>query len=111
MYDETKSTFVDWRNVASIIVHEYSHQWFGNRVAVKWWTYAWLKEGFATLFESVGTDLVFPELKYLDAFVFNVLQNVMISDATTSTRPMTHYAEEPRAITSLFDSVTYSKGE
>lgn len=111
LYDESKSTFVDKRSVATTIVHEFSHQWFGDRVTVKWWSYAWLKEGFATLYEAYGTDMLFPEWKILDAFVFNVLQNVMLSDATPATRPMTHYAEAPRDVTNLFDNIAYSKCE
>lgn len=99
------------RGIATIIVHEYCHQWFGNRVAVKWWTYAWMKEGMATLFEVYGTDWIFPEWKILDTFVYNFVQNVMVSDATTATRPITHYVESPSAITNAFDNIAYSKCE
>lgn len=99
------------RTVASTIVHEYSHQWFGNRVTVKWWSYVWLKEGFATLFEAYGTDWLFPEWRILDSFVFNFVQNVMIYDATAETRPMTYYAESPEDVTDLFDHIAYSKCE
>lgn len=109
LFDETKSTFVDLRNIATVIAHEYAHQWFGNRVTARWWSYIWLNEGFADLFESYATDWVFPEWKILDTLVFSNVQNAMISDATTSTRPMTYYVESPRAVSALFDNVAYAK--
>lgn len=109
LYDETKSMFSDLNNIATTIFHEYSHQWFGNRVTPKWFSYNWMKEGFATLFGSYATDWLFPEWRLLDTFVFSVVQNVMIFDATSETRPMTHYVESPKDLTNLFDSIAYSK--
>lgn len=109
LFNEATSTFTDLRNIATVIAHEYAHQWFGNRVTAKWWSYIWLNEGFATLFEAYGTDWVFPEWKILDSFVYEEVQSVMVSDATPNTRPMTFYAESPNGIANLFDNVAYSK--
>lgn len=109
LYNENVSTYYNKQRIAVIIAHEYAHQWFGNHVTPKWWTYVWLNEGFATLFENYAVDWVFPEWKILDAFVPNVVQAVMMSDATAETRPMTHYVESSQAISYLFDNVAYSK--
>ncbi|RWS21096.1 puromycin-sensitive aminopeptidase-like isoform X2, partial [Leptotrombidium deliense] len=31
--------------VASLVVHEVAHQWFGNLVTMNWWSQLWLNEG------------------------------------------------------------------
>ena len=58
LYDENHSSNVAKQRVGSVIVHEMAHQWFGNLVTPKWWSYMWLSEGFARYYQYMATHEV-----------------------------------------------------
>lgn len=97
------------RTIATIIAHEYAHQFFGNHVTPAWWTYLWLNEGFATLYEFLVTDIVFPEMRLRERQAIDSVQYVFYRDSIASSRPMSYYVETPNAINNIFDSVAYDK--
>jgi aminopeptidase N len=53
-----KSREKDKETVITVVQHELSHQWFGNLVTCSWWSYLWLNEAFATLFEYFAVQAV-----------------------------------------------------
>ncbi|XP_004523069.1 aminopeptidase N [Ceratitis capitata] len=109
MLYNTNSTTNTQTNIATIIAHEYCHQWFGNLVAIKWWTYLWLKEGFATLFSWQATDAAYPEWDVYQMFLTGDYQTALTADGTGQRNPMTHYVQTPSEISLRYDSISYSK--
>ncbi|XP_058449738.1 aminopeptidase N-like [Malaya genurostris] len=97
------------RDVATVIAHEFAHQFFGNLLAPKWWSYLWLNEGFATLYEYYLSDRTHPELEIKNRFSDSVLQAALLTDGSATVRPMTHYVETVPEIERLFDRVAYDK--
>ncbi|MEV7361457.1 M1 family metallopeptidase [Streptomyces sp. NPDC059687] len=51
----TEPAYPAWY-VESIMVHELSHQWFGDSVSPRGWSDLWLNEGHATWYEALYAD-------------------------------------------------------
>lgn len=109
-------------------------QWFGNIVTMDWWDDLWLNEGFASFFEYIGVEeaekdwgmvrtkstTVAPRpfsgrpLKCVcasqrDVMIINDVLPVMVDDALVTSHPIIVNVSTPAQITSVFDSISYSK--
>ncbi|MBN0046467.1 M1 family metallopeptidase [Streptomyces actuosus] len=51
----TEPAYPEWY-VDSIMVHELSHQWFGDSVSPRTWSDLWLNEGHATWYEALYAE-------------------------------------------------------
>ncbi|XP_037811881.1 uncharacterized protein LOC119603780 [Lucilia sericata] len=109
LYNKETSTVYTQTNIARLIAHEFCHLWFGDYVAIQWWSFLWLKEGFATLFAYKGMDDAYPEWGVWQDFHVGELQSALSRDAGTNPRPMTYYVQKPREISQTFDTVSYAK--
>lgn len=58
LFNKKTSTVFSQTSIVNIIAHEICHQYFGDLVTIEWWTYMWLKEGFASLFSFKTMDHV-----------------------------------------------------
>ena len=94
----------------STIAHELAHQFFGNLVTCEWWSYSWLNEGFATLFENILVDVVYPDWRMTDLFNVKTVQAALKYDSLDHTRAMTSDMESLADISNAFDKVAYLKG-
>ena len=63
-----ETTFLEKIHVALTIAHEVAHQWFGNSVSIEWWSDMWVKEAFATLFQHLAIDEIFPDWNIFEWF-------------------------------------------
>ncbi|KAF9335500.1 hypothetical protein BG006_011356 [Podila minutissima] len=95
--------------IAATVIHEISHQWFGNLVTMDWWSDLWLFEGFATHLAYIAVDELFPEWDIWSEFVKRI-QEVLKHDSLRTSHPVEVGVENPSEITQIFDEVSYMKG-
>ncbi|XP_024945955.1 aminopeptidase N, partial [Cephus cinctus] len=111
LYEDGVNTIFTKQDVARLITHEFSHQWFGDLVSPSWWKYIWLNEGFATYFEYYITDQVQNNWRLMEQFIVrDTQQDAFITDSSNTTHPLNQDASTPEEINALFDTITYEKG-
>ncbi|KAG0307651.1 hypothetical protein BGZ98_010173 [Dissophora globulifera] len=95
--------------IAATVVHEISHQWFGNLVTMEWWSDLWLFEGFATHLAYIVVDELFPGWDIWSEFVKRI-QEVLKHDSLRTSHPVEVGVANPSEITQIFDEISYMKG-
>ena len=97
-------------NLASVIMHEMAHMWFGDITTMAWWNGLWLNESFATYMASLalsrGTD--FKEAWH--EFFINDKQWAYREDQLVTTHAIELPVEDTAVATTNFDGITYGKG-
>ena len=102
-------TRADRRSLASIILHEMAHMWFGNLVTMQWWNGLWLNESFATFMATLAMveATEFTEGR-LDAFRRTAY--AYRADERDTTHPIELPVPDTDAAFANFDAITYNKG-
>jgi tricorn protease interacting factor F2/3 len=98
------------KQVAEVIAHEVSHQWFGNLVTMKWWDDLWLNESFATFMAAKAEHSMFPKWMAWEEFVRLDTAGALIRDSILSTHPIEVKVNSPTEIEEVFDDISYGKG-
>eukprot|EP00477_Mikrocytos_mackini_P000271 GAHX01000286.1.p1 GENE.GAHX01000286.1~~GAHX01000286.1.p1 ORF type:complete len:1005 (-),score=228.81 GAHX01000286.1:16-3030(-) len=101
--------------VATVIIHELAHQWFGNLVTLKDWNNLWLNEGFASIFENVVLEDLFEDKEKHIGFFRNLTKKGLTIralgyDGHNVVRALTPKKLDSSKINQIFDSVAYAKG-
>lgn len=98
------------QRLASVIMHEMAHQWFGNVATMKWWNGLWLNESFAAFMATLATSEATEFNNAWRSFYAGGKQSAYRADQSITTHPI----EVPVASTANafdnIDAITYSKG-
>ncbi len=99
------------QSIASTIVHELAHMWFGNLVTMKWWDELWLNESLATLMQYMCLDGIKPSYEIWDDFIIGEYQYAKNRDSIKGVQPVWTKINHPDEISSVFDgAIVYAKG-
>ncbi len=108
LLDEKSASIPEKKEVASVVAHELSHQWFGDMVTMQWWDNLWLNEGFATWMEHKAAAAWHPEWNFPQDDAAS-LDDTLNYDAQAITRTIRASVNTPDEINEMFDRITYDK--
>ena len=97
------------RSLASVILHEMAHMWFGDLVTMDWWNGLWLNESFATFMANLA---MIEATAFTDAQLaaFRRTVGAYRADERDTTHPIEMPIHDTDAAFANFDAITYGKG-
>ncbi|MDB5793462.1 MAG: aminopeptidase [Massilia sp.] len=107
---KAKMTDAQRQSLASVIMHEMAHQWFGDLVTMQWWNGLWLNESFASF---MGTLATAEATEFKDAwqhFYSTGKQAAYAQDQKSTTHPIEVPVPSTANAFDNIDAITYSKG-
>jgi aminopeptidase N len=105
----TAPTHSDLLNRDILVLHELTHQWFGNLVTMRWFDDLWLKEGFAQYMAYQALATLQPDENVWKRFYESIKPEAYAIDSTKGTTPI--YQEIPNLedAKSAYGAIVYSK--
>lgn len=110
LFDETASTPTTKEIIYEVVAHEMAHQWSGDLVTMAWWNDLWLNEGFASWMEVKATAAFNPGWDFWTR-QHPTREATMERDALPTTHPIQQGIHNVAEAESVFDAISYGKGE
>ena len=98
------------QRLASVIMHEMAHQWFGNLATMKWWNGLWLNESFAAFMATLATSEATEFTNAWRSFYAGGKQSAYRADQRITTHPIEVPVPSTANAFDNIDAITYSKG-
>jgi aminopeptidase N len=98
------------QDLASVIMHEMAHQWFGDLVTMKWWNGLWLNESFASFMGTLATAEATEFKDAWQSFYSSGKQAAYVQDQKVTTHPIEVPVPSTANAFDNIDAITYSKG-
>jgi aminopeptidase N len=102
-------TIEDRERIASVILHEMAHMWFGNLVTMRWWNGLWLNESFATYMAYLAATEATEFTQAWHSFFTRKLWGYNTDEQVTN-HPIDLPVNNTDSGFANFDGITYSKG-
>ena len=97
------------QSLASVILHEMAHQWFGDLVTMRWWNGLWLNESFASYMATLASA---KSGEFDDPWLaqYRSKQGAYRMDESLTTHPIEVPVPSTLNAFDNIDAITYNKG-
>ncbi len=102
-------THSDRLNRDILLLHELTHQWFGDLVTMRWFDDLWLKEGFAQYMAYHALDALKPDEHVWKRFYQSIKPAAYAIDETQGTTPIYQNIPNLKDAKSAYGAIVYSK--
>jgi aminopeptidase N len=105
----TAPTHSDHLNRDILLLHELTHQWFGDFTTMRWFDDLWLKEGFAQYMAYQALDSLKPSENVWKRFYQSIKPAAYSIDSTLGTTPIYQNIANLKDAKSAYGAIVYSK--
>jgi aminopeptidase N len=105
----TAPTHSDHLNRDILLLHELTHQWFGDFSTMRWFDDLWLKEGFAQYMAYQALDAIAPGENIWKRFYQSIKPADYSIDSTLGTTPIYQNIANLKDAKSAYGAIVYSK--
>jgi aminopeptidase N len=105
----TAPTHSDRLNRDILLLHELTHQWFGDLVTMRWFDDLWLKEGFAQYMAYHALNSLKPDENVWKRFYQAIKPAAYAIDSTKGTTPIYQDIPNLKDAKSAYGAIVYSK--